>query len=790
MTERPPSIAIAALIFAVFALPILIGGFWLAGIGGSPFYCIFGGLLLATALTLFFRRWWAYRLFCLGSILATAWAVWEVGFSLWPIVPRINLVILLGLVLLWPVLRARGHASGGQSRFTDLAAVGVAILVPVVAFGTAAAITTSVDSKFSGEIADRGHADLRSVENASVNNLLSATDHYSDLSSINDQNVGQLEVAWTYTFGSDIPDGLEATPIQVGDSLYVCNSMNVIVSLDTASGNERWRFDPKVDRAKVPLGNCRGVAYYALPGAQGQCAERIYTNTVDARLIAVDARTGRRCRDFGANGEISLLTGMGDVPAGYYYVTSAPTVARGRIVLGGLVADGQYWGEPSGVIRAFDAANGDFAWAYDAGRPGRTGEPPEGESYTHSTPNSWAPMAYDDELGLVFVPTGNATPDYYGARRRSFDDEISSAVLALDVNDGSRRWVFQTVRHDVWDYDVASQPALVDLPGPTGPVKAILQPTKRGEIFVLDRATGQPIGGLDERKVSQKGAAPGERLSLTQPFPTALPSLSGGRLTEADMWGLTPFDQLWCRIKFRGARYEGQMTPPGLTPSIMYPGYLGGMNWGGVTIDPRRGVMTTVTNYVANYVRLVPRDEADTTGVKPFGSNMGPESLHAATQIAIQANVPYAASTTPFLSPLQVPCQQPPWSRLSAIDLRSREVLWSKPLGTGKDNGPLGMASHLPITIGAPAMGGTLMTAGNLTFVAASTDSTLRAFASSSGRLLWQAPLPASGNAHPMTYRAGNGRQFVVVAAGGHRLLKSKHGDQLIAYAVSKVGAD
>jgi quinoprotein glucose dehydrogenase len=305
---------------------------------------------------------------------------------------------------------------------------------------------------------------------------------------------------------------------------------------------------------------------------------------------------------------------------GYYYVTSAPTIVRGRVVLGGWVSDAQYWGEPSGVIRAYDAVTGRFAWAFDMGRPERSTEPAAGERYTPSTPNSWAPMSADEGLGLVYAPTGNTTgSDYYGALRRPFDEQYSSSVVALDVETGRLRWSFQTVHHDLWDYDVAPQPVVVDLRAATGVQRALIQATKTGEIFVLDRTNGKPLFEVAEMPVSTAGAVREEHVSPTQPASIRLPSFRGPDLDERAMWGLTPLDQLWCRIEFRGARYDGIYTPPGVTSFIQYPGILGGIEWGSVAIDAERALMIVNASRVANYARLIPRAEADAQGRQPEG---------------------------------------------------------------------------------------------------------------------------------------------------------------------------
>jgi len=473
----------------------------------------------------------------------------------------------------------------------------------------------------------------------------------------------------------------------------------------------------------------------------------------------MDAATGVPCPQFGDAGRVDLHKGMGPFMPGYYYVTSAPTEVRGKIVVGGFVADNQETNEPSGVIRAFDGVTGKLAWAWDMGRPGVHTEPPDGQTYTHGTPNSWSPMSADDDLGLVFVPTGNATPDYFGAFRTPEMEQFSSSVVAIDAETGEPRWHFQTVHHDIWDYDVSVQPTLVDLRMADGVVPVVVQPTKHGEIFVLDRRTGTPIFPVTERPVPQHPVE-GERLSPTQPH-SAVADLVGGRLTEKDMWGATPLDQLWCRIKFREARYEGPFTPITLRPTIVQPGYSGGVEWGSSTYDPKTNLLVVNSNFVVNIDRLMTRDETDRLGIHPGKDLTSVDWGHVP-----QGGVPYGAEPEPFLSPAGTPCQRPPYSLLTAIDLTTGKRAWSRPLGTARSIGPFGLESHLPFAIGTPSFGGAITTDSGLTFIAASLDHTIRAFDTKTGALLWTADLPGDGLTTPMTYLAPNGRQFLIIGIG------------------------
>lgn len=775
---------VQAVVSVLTGLILMAGGARLVWLGGSPYYLIAGAVVLAAGYGVWRGRLWGVWVFSLLLVATSGWALWEAGLDPWALLPRLAMLWALGLPLL--MFRPAAMAAGSDApalRRSATPLLALSLLLPVgIMLSAGVSYRNLLQSPATGA-ATKTMLGVGAGRDWSVVGGTAGGLRFSELDAINVANVHGLKKAWSYRFPGGDDVGVAGTPIKIGNRIFACNNVNVVVALDSTTGREIWRHDPAVDLKNVPFPVCRGVAYLDI--GSGPCARRIFTNTVDARLIALDADTGARCPGFGKNGQISLLDGLGKVPKGYYYPSSAPTIGRGRIVIGGMIPDGQYWGEPSGVVRAFDARTGELSWAYDVARPDQPKLAP-GEIYTPATPNSWAPMSYDDKLGLVYVPTGVATPDHFGAMRRPFDEEIGSAVMALDIQTGRRAWLFRTVHHDIWDYDVASQPVLIDFPTGRGVVPALLQATKRGETFLLDRATGKPIDAVEERPTPQKGKAPEERLSPTQPFPTHIPGLGGADLRERDMWGLTPFDQIWCRIRFREARYEGPMTPPGLTPSIMYPGYLGGMDWGGISIDPYLGRIIAPTNHVANYMQLLPRAEADAMGVRIYGSNAAGDELKTAMNIAVHAGQPYAASKAPFLSPLDVPCQEPPWSRLSAVDVVRGAVDWSHPLGSGRSNGPLGIASGLDVTMGVPAMGGALVTRGGLTFIGASTDSRLRAFDTRTGQLLWQSDLPASGNSGPMSYVAGNGRQMVVVGAGGHKLLRSKSGAHLIAYALAK----
>lgn len=383
---------------------------------------------------------------------------------------------------------------------------------------------------------------------------------------------------------------------------------------------------------------------------------------------------------------------------GFYFQTSAPTVVRDLVVIGGWVRDNQERGEPSGVVRAFNARTGGLVWAWDLGNSTVTGDPPAGQSYTRGTPNMWSTPAFDDKLGLIYLPLGNATPDYYGNGRTAESERYSSSIVALDIDTGRPRWNFQTVHHDLWDYDVAPQPALFDAPdGKGGTIPALLQATKRGQLFLLNRSTGKPLANVIEKAVPQVGKAPSEWLSPTQPDSVGMPSVGTEPLTESRMWGATIFDQLWCRIEFRKHRYEGEFTPPGLTASIEYPGNYGGFNWGGVSLDAANGFAFLNDIRLPVKVRLMPPEEAKV--VIAAAASKGAANRHGP---ALQAGTPYGVLVEPMMSPLGIPCVEPPFGTITAVDLRTRQVAWQVPMGTVEDTGPLGIRTHLKMPIGMP----------------------------------------------------------------------------------------
>jgi quinoprotein glucose dehydrogenase len=606
---------------------------------------------------------------------------------------------------------------------------------------------------------------------------------HSKLAQITPGNVGKLERIWRFRLPpTGNPNGkqmvaFEATPLKVGDGLYFCGADNVVFSLDAETGKQNWAFDPKV-RKWSGFRVCRGVSYYRAADEAAACPDRIIAATNDARLFALDRRTGRPCAGFGEAGFVNLLEGMGNVREGGYSQSSAPTIVDDTIVVGGAVSDTGHSDNASGVIRAFSAVTGELLWAWDMDRPDQRGLPAEGEQYTNNTPNAWAPLSADPALGLVFIPTGNSNPDYYGAERSPAAEKYSTSIVALDVRTGEVRWSFQMVHHDVWDYDAASQPVLTDFPTAAGPVPAVIAVSKRGEIFVLDRSTGKPLTKVVEKAVPQ-GGAPGDKTAPTQPFSVEMPSFAGPDVTEESMWGLTPLDQLWCRIQFRKARYDGIFTPPtdDGKPWLYSPGWMGGMDWSSASVDPERQIMVTTTMHIANYDRFVTHEEAK-------------RDPKIAKMMTVQDGSPYAGILADYFhSPIGVPCQAPPYGRLNAIDLKTRKVLWSIPFGTAKHSGPLDLPwFRVPFAIpmGNVTMGGNLVTESGLVFIGGSLDQQFRAIDTRSGEELWSAPLGAAGFATPMTYVAPSGRQVVAIAAGGFSKYGPNDGLYIEAYALPR----
>ena len=757
-----------AILLAVIGSFLFLGGIWLAAIGGTPFYLLIGAALLGAAYLVWRRAAVARHVFALAILATLVWAVWEVGFDWWPLGTRGGLLVVLGLLLLTPwAIPARG----GRAALS---------LVLALAFAVAGASLLREPHSTAGRLTEEAV-----VANAAAGDVPAGEWHhygrslygqrYSPLDQINVANVADLEVAWTYRTGDmRRPDDVtettyQVTPLKVGELLYLCTPHNFVIALDAGTGEERWRFDPEVPMEQNRQHQtCRGVSYYADDSASpgSACSERIYMPTADARLVALDAANGQICPQFGDNGTVNLWANMPNQRAGYFYSTSPPVVVNGLIIVGGAVNDNYHSESPSGVIRAYNIDTGELVWNWDSGNPDHTERLGPDETYTANSPNSWSISSADPELGMIYIPLGNATPDQVGYKRSPTVEKFSSSIVALDIATGQLRWVFQTVHHDLWDMDVPAQPSLIDLQMPDGVVPALVQPTKQGDIYVLDRRTGEPI--LPVSEVSAPGGAiEKDWTSPTQPVSSL--SFAPEPLDGKDMWGATLLDQLACRIKFRSLRYEGRYTPPSLQGTIVYPGNFGTFNWGGIAVDPVRQIMFAMPTYVAFTSTLIPRDK--------IGPNQDVNTGEAGLNINTGGD--YGVIMGPFVSPLGIPCQAPPWGYVAGVDLRTGQIAWQHKNGTIQDFAPV----PLPLKLGVPGIGGPIITAGGVAFLSATVDRYLRGYNMTTGEQLWEHRLPAGGQATPMTY-LHNGRQYVVHVAGGHGSVGTKAGDYVIAYAL------
>jgi quinoprotein glucose dehydrogenase len=608
---------------------------------------------------------------------------------------------------------------------------------------------------------------------------------FSRLSEINRKNVTHLTVAWTYRTGENGAGfaranklSFEATPILAFGLLYLETPTNIVIALDPQTGVQRWRFDPHIDRSRqYSEASSRGVSIWEDSDSRhtGACARRVLTGTLDARLLAVDAATGEPCKEFGTDGQVDLTNGLRIRDRAAYLVTSPPAIYGNVVVVGSAIGDNRAAEVERGVVRAFDARSGALLWAFDP-IPDSPTHPAAAEwnlaqAATTGAANSWGLMSIDEDNGLVLVPTGSASPDYFGGTRLG-SNRFADSLLALDVRSGKLVWHQQLVHHDLWDYDLAAQPVLGDIEVQGVPVPAVIQATKTGMLYVFDRTKGQPLFPINEKPVPPSFVA-GEQASPTQPF-SGLPSLVSQRPVDpADAWGVTFWDRGKCRDLLSAHRNEGIFTPPDPHGTILSPGYIGGVNWGGIVFDEQRQRVIAAVNHLPMLVTLIPQAELQ----EQIRSGNYPNS-----DFAKQAGTPYAMRREPLLSPWGLPCTAPPWGTLVSVDLRRNRIAWQVPLGSTEGVGPWFAPTR---DFGMPNMGGPIATAGDLVFVGAALDSYFRAFDIETGRELWKHRLPAGGQATPMTYRAGrNQRQFIVIAAGGHGVLNTPRGDYVIAFAL------
>ncbi len=773
-----------SLVIVMLAIGVyfLLGGIWLTVLGGSPFYVLSGGFLLGTAWLLYKKSAYALLVYATLLLVTLVWALFERGLDFWSLVPRLDILGPLGLVLLLYVATGslRAPVRVPMMFLSGTVVVGLAVLM-VSTLHDPYDVAGTIDRPPVESVGPVASKDWTAWGGSGLGN------HYSALTQITAENVKHLKLAWEFRTGdfrvaSDSGETTnEATPLKIGNVLYTCSAHQIVFALDAATGRLKWKYDPHiVSRPEFQHLTCRGVSYHETkPGATTidgvpapqDCPERIFLPTNDARMIALDAETGKPCESFGQHGEISLKEYEDVTIPGFYEGTSPPVVTDQVLIMGGCVIDNWSTHEPSGAIRGFDIYTGKLLWAFDASNPDPNEMPSATHHFTPSSPNSWAVSAVDENLGLVYVPLGTQDPDIWGGNRTVASERYDSSLVALDVKTGKLRWSYQNVHHDLWDMDLPSQPALVDVTTAAGKVPAIYIPAKTGNIFVLDRRNGHLIVPAPETKVPQ-GAAPGDHLSPTQPF-SDLSFRPRAILTDADMWGATSFDQLMCRIIFKRLRYEGPFTPPSTQGTLAYPGDVGMFEWGGVGIDPGRQIMIANPTSIPFVQRLVPRgpnNPAQPGATLPAGSETGVQPMFG---------TPFGVNLNVFLSPLGLPCMAPPWGTIAAVDLKTHKIVWQHRIGTIQDSSPV----PLPIKVGTPMLGGPLVTAGGLAFLSSTLDDYIRAFDVRTGKMVWQDRLPAGGQSDPMSYEA-DGRQFIVTTDGGHQTFGTKMGDYIRAYTL------
>ncbi|AYN30340.1 glucose/quinate/shikimate family membrane-bound PQQ-dependent dehydrogenase [Buttiauxella sp. 3AFRM03] len=780
-------IATLTVLFAVLTgLYLLIGGIWLVAIGGSWYYPIAGVVMLITAVLLWQRKALALGIYAALLLCTVAWGVWEVGFDFWALTPRLDVLFFFGVWLLLPFVyrHLTLPSSGAAAALGSVLAITVVVLAWAV-FNDPQEINGTLSADAQAPVAASSaipDADWPAYGRNQEGQ------RYSPLKQINDKNVGQLKEAWTFQTGDvkrptdpgEITN--EVTPIKVRDTLYLCTAHQQLFALDAATGKQKWKFDPRLDtNPSFQHVTCRGVSYHeatadnASADVVSDCPRRIILPVNDGRLFAINADNGQLCESFANKGILNLQTNMPVTTPGMYEPTSPPIITDKVIVIAGAVTDNYSTREPSGVIRGFDVNSGKLLWAFDPGAKDPNTIPGDEHHFSLNSPNSWAPAAYDAKLDLVYLPMGVTTPDIWGGNRTPEQERFASSIVALNATTGKLVWSYQTVHHDLWDMDMPSQPTLADITVKGETVPVIYAPAKTGNIFVLDRRDGKLVVPAPEKPVPQ-GAAKGDYVTPTQPF-SDLSFRPKKDLSGADMWGATLYDQMVCRIIFHNLRYEGIFTPPSEQGTLVFPGNLGMFEWGGISVDPNRQVAIANPMALPFVSKLMPRGPGNPMEPPKDAKGSGSES-----GIQPQYGVPFGVTLNPFLSPFGLPCKQPAWGYISAVDLKTNEVVWKKRIGTVRDSSPL----PLPFKMGMPMLGGPISTAGNVLFIGATADNYLRAYNMSNGEKLWEARLPAGGQATPMTYEV-NGKQYVVISAGGHGSFGTKMGDYIVAYALPDV---
>lgn len=790
------AVVIVGVLFLLLGLGLAAGGGYLIALGGSWFYLPAGLAMAGVGVGLLLRKAWSVWLAWALLIVSAIWAFAEVGTDFWQLVPRsiTFLVVALVATLAAPTLLRK---NGARALACKPAAVLSVVLAVVIVGIFANMFRPHPQVVASGDPAPviKPDAGTDSGNDWPAWGRNTAGNRYAQFDQINKSNVKDLKVAWTYRTGELAIDGGEyqVTPLKVDDTLYLCTPLNKVIAVDAVSGKEKWRFDPKVQitESNKTWKRCRGVGYTDLatlaPAGEAQpvadaaapavCRKRIISTTIDGRLFALDAETGKPCEDFGTNGFVDLKDGLNTAPEqGSYYVTSAPLVADGVVMVGGKLNDNLSVGEPSGVVRGYDVVTGKILWAWDAARGASDSTPlPPGQNYAPETPNFWGTAAYDPKLGLAYFPTGNQTPDFWTGNRHPYSNEYNDAIVAVEMKTGKERWHFRTANIDQFDYDVTSQPILYDLPQKDGStIPVVIQLTKRGQVFVLDRRDGKPVFPVEQRKVATD-VMPGMQVADTQPYSAI--SVGTTPFKESDMWGASIFDQLYCRIQFKQMRWKGEWTPlSDKQRTLIYPGYYGGMNWGGGAIDAATGTLIVNDIRMAQWGRFIKQEEAIRTGLKP--STEG--------EYSTQTGTPWGVERSMFVSPLGVPCFKPPFGSLTAIDLTTGKTKWQIPMGSIQDAPVHGIVPGVYIPLGMPTMGGPLVTKGGLTFFFGTLDYYLRAIDNDTGKELWRGRLPVGGQGAPMSYMGKDGKQYVVVVDGGATRTgtNKNRGDYVIAYTL------
>ncbi|HSK19443.1 MAG TPA: pyrroloquinoline quinone-dependent dehydrogenase [Longimicrobiales bacterium] len=624
-----------------------------------------------------------------------------------------------------------------------------------------------------------------------VNGRDAAGTRYSPASVINRDNVARLEVAWTYRtresdaeFATAKPPSFEATPLVSEGTMYIGTPLGRVIALDAATGEELWVFDPEI-RRNVTYGDfaSRGVSLWEDPSAAASapCRRTIFVATAQSELIAIDARDGTLCRAFGTDGRVDLTKGLRIAPyePAAYTVTSPPVVVNGLVITGSSIGDNTRPDLPSGEVRAYDARTGELRWSWDP-IPQDPADPAYGQwggALAHGTggANAWSILVADAARDLVFVPTGSAAPDYYGVLRLG-DNRYANSIVALRASTGELVWSFQSVHHDLWDYDNAAPPALVTIVRDGVEVPAVLQATKTGMLFVLHRETGEPLFPVEERAVPAS-AIPGEQASPTQPFTSGIAPLSPHRFTLDDVWGVTEEDRAACRALIAPLRNEGIFTPPDTRGTLVMPSNIGGAHWGGLAWNPTRRIAVIPVNRVAAEVQLIPRADVSLDDARAEN-----DRLNLGYEYNVMSGTPYIMRRRILISPSGMPCTPPPFGTLVAVDLDTGEHVWEVPLGSLERIVPPG--TELPPDWGSVNLGGPIATAGGLVFIGAALDRALKAYDIETGRELWRGPLPESGKATPMTYQLASGEQLVAIAVGGGGIFGE--GDYVVAFRLPR----